>query len=654
MFPNRGPEPNRSALPRIAHDGDYARSEPHDARSMRALPHSADAARDERRPATATERRLTPPSGSLGRPPREMAAPQAGSFGHPNDEAYAAQAARVTRNPAHHPCLLTATQNAPRPPRTKALGVRSIALTHALRKKMRTARTCHQHRIHPETTCDHRHGSVHWKNCTDPVCLVHRWQCARIPLEARTTGVRPCRCAPRCPSPRTHARGRAMGGELGSRPMHPYEHGGRLRIRALSPPTPAAHGRWTSRRSTTAVFAGAARLARPAWSTQTTMLRDTHPHMHDRTARDRTALPTRGARVWPGPGAMRPNMMHGMEPPRPASSLGVMNRGGMPGDVPGPASAVAATAGPAAASSVNANRRVAHLLSEQKRRESINTGFEDLRQAIPACRDGQDSKATILKRALEYIRELESVVERQHRGPLEAHALGGYSNRSPPDDKDHLRRFGRPGGDEERRASGSARHMSGASSSNSGEATNGPRIGGMPSNAFNGAPNGFGPAHGPAPYGARPYAQHESPNLAAAPTRNGAAHESGEARNSAAKRWAEDSDEDQRSPSRRRVSDGDKDEVERSPIANTTPSRITAAGHRRWGARRAWRSCATGTRGSTTSRSSTRLCVCSRATSERPAKKNGHFLSSYFPLRQRLNTRCRSRSRLTLCTMFLL
>lgn len=244
-----------------------------------------------------------------------------------------------------------------------------------------------------------------------------------------------------------------------------------------------------------------------------------------------------------------------------------MNRGGMPGDVPGPASAVAATAGPAAASSVNANRRVAHLLSEQKRRESINTGFEDLRQAIPACRDGQDSKATILKRALEYIRELESVVERQHRGPLEAHALGGYSNRSPPDDKDHLRRFGRPGGDEERRASGSARHMSGASSSNSGEATNGPRIGGMPSNAFNGAPNGFGPAHGPAPYGARPYAQHESPNLAAAPTRNGAAHESGEARNSAAKRWAEDSDEDQRSPSRRRVSDGDKDEVERSPIA---------------------------------------------------------------------------------------
>lgn len=73
---------------------------------------------------------------------------------------------------------------------------------------------------------------------------------------------------------------------------------GRLRIRALSPPTPAAHGRWTPRRSTTAVFAGAARLARPAWSTQTTMLRDTHPHMHDRTARDRTVLPTRGARVW--------------------------------------------------------------------------------------------------------------------------------------------------------------------------------------------------------------------------------------------------------------------------------------------------------------------------------------------------------------------
>lgn len=373
------------------------------------------------------------------------------------------------------------------------------------------------------------------------------------------------------PDALAHARMREderWGGELGSRPMHPYEHGGPPAHPGAFPSDP----RGARPLDVEALDDRRVRRRGPPGPPSLVDADYDAPRYPPAHARPYGAGPysppdSRSQSVAPGPGAMRPNMMHGMEPPRPASSLGVMNRGGMPGDVPGPASAVAATAGPAAASSVNANRRVAHLLSEQKRRESINTGFEDLRQAIPACRDGQDSKATILKRALEYIRELESVVERQHRGPLEAHALGGYSNRSPPDDKDHLRRFGRPGGDEERRASGSARHMSGASSSNSGEATNGPRIGGMPSNAFNGAPNGFGPAHGPAPYGARPYAQHESPNLAAAPTRNGAAHESGEARNSAAKRWAEDSDEDQRSPSRRRVSDGDKDEVERSPIA---------------------------------------------------------------------------------------
>ncbi len=89
------------------------------------------------------------------------------------------------------------------------------------------------------------------------------------------------------------------------------------------------------------------------------------------------------------------------------------------------------------------------------------------------------------------------------------------------------------------------------------------------------------------------------------------------------------------------------------PLRHYYTSRITAAGHRRSGVRRAWRSCATGTRGSTTSHSSTRRCVCRRATSERLAKENGHF--SYLPtsLWQRPNKiRCRSRSRLPLCTMF--
>lgn len=268
-------------------------------------------------------------------------------------------------------------------------------------------------------------------------------------------------------------------------------------------------------------------------------------------------------------------MLAGMEPPRPASSLGVMNQGGMPHAPIAPSSATSQA--PTTANTVNANRRVAHLLSEQKRRESINTGFEDLRQAIPACRDGQDSKATILKRALEYIRELESVVDRQHRQPYESHALGGYSNRSPPDDKDDLRRFGRPGGDEERRGSNSGRQMAGSSGS-SGEAGHGPRIGGLPSNAYGGAPNGYPSAHNPQ-HLARGHPSYASPKLPLstfnAPmepvrgmheqARSESTNGSNDRRGSMGKRWAEDSDEGQRSPSRRRVSDGDKEDVQRSP-----------------------------------------------------------------------------------------
>ncbi len=263
----------------------------------------------------------------------------------------------------------------------------------------------------------------------------------------------------------------------------------------------------------------------------------------------------------PGQGPMRPGMMAGMEPPRPNSTHGVMS-------TPAAAGSSVAPQQPAPPTTVNANRRVAHLLSEQKRRESINTGFEDLRQAIPACRDGQDSKATILKRALEYIRELEGVVDRQHRMPMESHPLGSYSNhRSPPDDKDDLRRFGRPGGDEERRGADSGRQMAGGSgSSNSSEAGHGPRVGGLPSNAFsNGPAQGYPHASAP-PQHMRDYRPYGSPHMSA-PTEPSRApvNGPGEARAPAVKRWAEDSDEDERSPSRRRVSDGDKDDVQRSP-----------------------------------------------------------------------------------------
>ncbi|KAG0273549.1 hypothetical protein BGZ95_010638 [Linnemannia exigua] len=52
-------------------------------------------------------------------------------------------------------------------------------------------------------------------------------------------------------------------------------------------------------------------------------------------------------------------------------------------------------------------RRLAHILSEQKRREKINAGFEELKSVIPECAQNTDSKATILRKAVDRILELE-------------------------------------------------------------------------------------------------------------------------------------------------------------------------------------------------------------------------------------------------------
>ncbi|OZJ06929.1 hypothetical protein BZG36_00170 [Bifiguratus adelaidae] len=46
----------------------------------------------------------------------------------------------------------------------------------------------------------------------------------------------------------------------------------------------------------------------------------------------------------------------------------------------------------------DSTRRQAHILSEQKRRENINAGFEDLRKAVPPCANTTDSKALILRK----------------------------------------------------------------------------------------------------------------------------------------------------------------------------------------------------------------------------------------------------------------
>ncbi|KAG9292589.1 hypothetical protein G9A89_006960 [Geosiphon pyriformis] len=58
------------------------------------------------------------------------------------------------------------------------------------------------------------------------------------------------------------------------------------------------------------------------------------------------------------------------------------------------------------------NRRLAHILSEQKRRENINSGFEELKSIVPSCRGCADSKAVILRKAVHYIQSLESEVGR--------------------------------------------------------------------------------------------------------------------------------------------------------------------------------------------------------------------------------------------------
>ncbi|KAF9946853.1 hypothetical protein BGZ70_002997, partial [Mortierella alpina] len=69
-------------------------------------------------------------------------------------------------------------------------------------------------------------------------------------------------------------------------------------------------------------------------------------------------------------------------------------------------------------------RRLAHILSEQKRREKINAGFEELKSVIPECAPNTDSKATILRKAVDRILELE---EELRRYTDSYHRIGGGS-----------------------------------------------------------------------------------------------------------------------------------------------------------------------------------------------------------------------------------
>ncbi|GJJ74011.1 hypothetical protein EMPS_06369 [Entomortierella parvispora] len=67
-------------------------------------------------------------------------------------------------------------------------------------------------------------------------------------------------------------------------------------------------------------------------------------------------------------------------------------------------------------------RRLAHILSEQKRREKINGGFDELKGVIPECAQNTDSKATILRKAVDYILLLEDELRKyiDHFGPYDA------------------------------------------------------------------------------------------------------------------------------------------------------------------------------------------------------------------------------------------
>ncbi|KAG9321367.1 hypothetical protein KVV02_002099 [Mortierella alpina] len=61
---------------------------------------------------------------------------------------------------------------------------------------------------------------------------------------------------------------------------------------------------------------------------------------------------------------------------------------------------------------VTPTRRMAHILSEQKRREKINGGFDELKSVIPECADNTDSKASILRKAVDYICLLEEEIRK--------------------------------------------------------------------------------------------------------------------------------------------------------------------------------------------------------------------------------------------------
>ncbi|OAD04423.1 helix-loop-helix DNA-binding domain-containing transcription factor, partial [Mucor lusitanicus CBS 277.49] len=52
-------------------------------------------------------------------------------------------------------------------------------------------------------------------------------------------------------------------------------------------------------------------------------------------------------------------------------------------------------------------KRVNHIASEQKRRNTIRLGFKELTDIIPTLKNINNSKSTILFKAVEYIKHLD-------------------------------------------------------------------------------------------------------------------------------------------------------------------------------------------------------------------------------------------------------
>ncbi|KAH8916441.1 hypothetical protein BT69DRAFT_1340218 [Atractiella rhizophila] len=78
-------------------------------------------------------------------------------------------------------------------------------------------------------------------------------------------------------------------------------------------------------------------------------------------------------------------------------------------------------------------RQLAHVASEQKRRENINRGFDDLRQLIPAARGANDPKATILRKASWWIIQLQEENSRL-RSHIQSLNAGSPPNAAPQSD----------------------------------------------------------------------------------------------------------------------------------------------------------------------------------------------------------------------------